>query len=114
MPHAARQPRSWLIFDVRQKTTRKNLIVTPIGIEVQSASQSQQLDAARPQLRLGQMLRVFGIILCLGGLGHSAGVARYYARDGIPEVNRVLLDVWIAEAQLMGGALAVSEFVTSR
>jgi len=51
------------------------------------------------------MLRVLGIVLCLGSVGHSAGVVGFYDRNGIPDVNRVLLDVWIAEAQLLGGAL---------
>jgi len=41
----------------------------------------------------------------LGGLAHSAGVTRLYLIAGLPDANRVLLDVWIAEAQLLSGAL---------
>ena len=51
------------------------------------------------------MLRWFGIALVLGGLAHSAGVAHLYVTQGVPDANRVLLDVWIAEAQLLGGGL---------
>jgi hypothetical protein len=47
-------------------------------------------------------------VLVLGGLGHSAGVGYLYFTDGVPEANRVLVDVWIAEAQLFGGALYVA------
>jgi hypothetical protein len=31
----------------------------------------------------------------------------FYFTTGVPEANRVLLDIWIAEAQLLGGALYV-------
>jgi hypothetical protein len=54
---------------------------------------------------MNQFLKIFGIVLVLGGLGHSTGVLRFYGASGVPEANRVLLDVWIAEAQLLGGAL---------
>jgi len=53
------------------------------------------------------MMLVLGITLCLGGLAHSVGVAHMYVTKGAPDINRVLLDVWIAEAQLLGGALYV-------
>ena len=46
-----------------------------------------------------------GVLLLLGGLAHSAGVAHHYFAHGVPEANRILLDAWIAEAQLAGGAL---------
>jgi hypothetical protein len=54
---------------------------------------------------------VLGVVLVLGGLGHSAGVVRLYALDGVPDANRMLLDVWIAESQLLAGGLY---FVASR
>lgn len=49
----------------------------------------------------------FGVVLLLGGAAHSFGVTRLYLRMGIPDANRLLLDVWIAEAQLIAGALFV-------
>ncbi len=54
---------------------------------------------------MNRFLKIFGIVLVLGGLGHSVGVLRFYGVSGVPEANRVLLDIWIAEAQLLGGAL---------
>ena len=56
---------------------------------------------------MNRLLRVFGIVLLLGGLAHTAGVLHFYFTTGVPEANRVLLDIWIAEAQLLGGALYV-------
>jgi hypothetical protein len=41
----------------------------------------------------------------LGGVAHSAGVAHLYLTAGVPDANRVLLDVWIAEAHFLTGAL---------
>src|SRR5947208_16638474 len=55
-------------------------------------------------------MEVLGLILCLGGLGHTFGVARFYAVQGVPDANRVLLDIWIAEAQLFGGALYLAAY----
>ena len=43
----------------------------------------------------------------LGGLAHSAGVIHFSVVDGVPDANRVMLDVWIAEPQLLAGAPAV-------
>jgi hypothetical protein len=54
---------------------------------------------------VSRFLRIFGTILVLGGLAHSVGVGHLYFTAGIPEANRVLLDIWIAEAQLLGGLL---------
>jgi hypothetical protein len=34
-------------------------------------------------------LGVFGIILLLGGVAHSAGVAHFYVTNGVPDANRV-------------------------
>lgn len=55
--------------------------------------------------RLSVLLRAIGIILVLGGLGHTLGVVQFYAVHGVPDPNRVLLDIWIAEAQFLGGGL---------
>lgn len=49
----------------------------------------------------------FGVVLLLGGAAHTAGVTRLYLKSGVPEANRVLLDLWIAEAQLAAGALFI-------
>ena len=54
---------------------------------------------------MNRLLKIFGIILVLGGLAHSVGVLHFYYMDGVPDANRVLLDIWIAEAQVLGGAL---------
>ncbi|MCI0746167.1 MAG: hypothetical protein L0Y58_12245 [Verrucomicrobia subdivision 3 bacterium] len=71
----------------------------------ESAHQRKTTDTAPPHVYLRRLMLVLGIILCLGSLGHAFGVARFYIAQGIPDANRVLLDVWIAEAQLLGGAL---------
>ncbi len=49
--------------------------------------------------------KIFGFALVLSGLGHSAGVIHFYLTAGVPDANRVLLDIWIAEALLLGGGL---------
>jgi hypothetical protein len=61
-----------------------------------------------------RLLAVIGIVLVLGGVGHSAGVLHLYATQGVPDANRVLLDVWIAEAQLLGGGLYLAAFQALR
>ena len=43
---------------------------------------------------------LLGITLVLGGLAHSAGVLHLYAKSGFPSLDRLLLDVWIAEPSL--------------
>jgi hypothetical protein len=54
---------------------------------------------------VSRLLRAVGIVLVLGGLAHSAGVIHLYVVDRVPDANRVMLDVWIAEAQLLAGTL---------
>jgi hypothetical protein len=54
---------------------------------------------------LTTLLRALGVILVLGGLAHSAGVIHLYLTQGVPDANRIMLDVWIAEAQLLSGGL---------
>jgi hypothetical protein len=61
-----------------------------------------------------RFLTIAGIVLILGGLGHSVGVIHFYATAGVPDANRVLLDVWIAEAQLLAGGLYVAASRASR
>jgi len=58
-----------------------------------------------------KMLKVLGITLLLGGLGHTIGIARLYLTSGVPEATRVMVDLWVAEAQLLSGGLY---FVASR
>jgi hypothetical protein len=58
-----------------------------------------------PRSRL--LSRALGLVLILGGLAHSGGVVHLYATKGFPDLNRVLLDVWIAEAHLVAGILFV-------
>ena len=50
----------------------------------------------------------------LGGLAHSAGVIRLYVSHGVPDANRVMLDLWIAEAQLLSGALYLAAWRAHR
>ena len=33
------------------------------------------------------------------------GITHLYLTEGVPDANRVLLDVWIGEAQVLGGVL---------
>jgi len=54
------------------------------------------------------MLKVLGITLLVGGLGHTVGVARLYLTSGVPEANRVMVDLWVAESQLLAGGLYFS------
>src|SRR5689334_19395897 len=61
-----------------------------------------------------QLLRALGVSLLLGGLGHSLGVIHLYVTRGVPDVDRVLLDTWVAEAQVIGGGLYVAAFRAMR
>jgi hypothetical protein len=60
------------------------------------------------------VLKVLGTALLLGGLGHSVGVTHLYLTAGVPETNRVMLDIWVAEAQLIAGGLYVAAFRSAR
>jgi hypothetical protein len=70
--------------------------------------------AIADHVRVNRFLRAFGIILLLSGLAHSAGVARFYLIAGVPDANRVLLDVWVAEGLLLGGGLYLAACAASR
>jgi hypothetical protein len=48
-----------------------------------------------------------GVTMMIGGVGHTLGVGHLYTTKGWPDLNRILLDIWIAEAQLAGGFLFV-------
>jgi hypothetical protein len=52
-----------------------------------------------------RFLLVLGVVLVLGGVAHAVGVSLRYVKAGVPDANRVLLDVWIGEAQVAAGAL---------
>src|SRR5205823_1494267 len=63
---------------------------------------------------MNRLLQMLGIVLNLGGLGHSICIVHLYVTSGVPDTNRVLLDVWIAEAQLLGGGLYLAALRASR
>jgi hypothetical protein len=63
---------------------------------------------------MSQLLRMLGVVLVLGGLAHSTGVAHLYLTSGVPDFNRVLLDTWVAEAHIVGGALYFVAFRAMR
>jgi uncharacterized membrane protein HdeD (DUF308 family) len=67
-----------------------------------------------PPATLSHLLRALGVVLVLGGLGHVAGVTRFYYTHGLPGVDRVLLDIWVGEAQILGGALYMASFRAMR
>lgn len=52
-----------------------------------------------------RLLSALGFILFLGGSGHFIGITHFYITQGVPDANRVLLDLWIGEAQVLGGGL---------
>ena len=79
-------------------------------MRTESARQPHTAAALSINPCFGRLMQVLGIILCLGGLGHTIGVTRFYIMQGIPDTNRVLLDIWIAEAQLFGGALYLAAY----
>jgi hypothetical protein len=56
-------------------------------------------------IRMTKMLKVLGITLLLGGLGHTVGIVRLYLTSGVPDADRVMVDLWVAEAQLLAGGL---------
>ena len=66
------------------------------------------------RLMTTRWLRVLGIVLLLGGVGHVSGVTHLYITQGLPEANRVLIDMWVGEAQLLAGALYLAAFRASR
>ena len=55
-----------------------------------------------------RLLKVLGITLLLGGLGHTVGVARLYLTSGVSDANRVMVDLFVAEAQFLAGGLYFS------
>jgi len=67
-----------------------------------------------PGRTVTRILFIIGVVLVAGGFGHSFGVIRLYLASGVPDANRVLLDVWIAEAQLIAGGLYLAAARASR
>jgi hypothetical protein len=63
---------------------------------------------------VNRFLRIFGIVLALSGLAHSAGVVHFYMTAGVPGANRILLDIWIAEGLLLGGSVYLAAYRASR
>jgi hypothetical protein len=61
-----------------------------------------------------RLLGALGVILILGGIGHSGGVMRLYVNAGLPDANRILVDIWVGQAQLIAGALYLTAFRRAR
>jgi hypothetical protein len=61
-----------------------------------------------------QALRALGVVLLLGGAAHSAGVTYFYLTAGVPDANRVLVDMWVAQAQLLAASLYLAAFREAR
>ena len=55
-----------------------------------------------------RLIFLLGLTLVAGGLGHLFGVARLYLASGLPDMNRILIDLWVGQAQLAGGAFYVA------
>jgi hypothetical protein len=70
----------------------------------------QPPENVTPHSHIRRLVRALGVTLCLGSLGHSSGVIRFYLQQGIPNLDRALLDVWVAEAQLLGGAFYLGAY----
>jgi len=59
---------------------------------------------------MSRLLLALGTTLILGGVAHSAGVVHLYITEGVSEINRVLLDIWVAEGQILAGLLYVASY----
>jgi hypothetical protein len=77
---------------------------TPDGVD------DTRINGVGPSATTTRLLGTLGSVLVLGGLGHFIGIIRFYLTHGVPDSNRVLLDVWIGEAQIIGGSLYVAAF----
>ena len=64
--------------------------------------------SARRTFDASRILAVFGAVLLLGGTGHSVGIVNLYSTVGIPDANRVLVDIWVAQTQLVAGGLCLT------
>ena len=58
--------------------------------------------------RLTRLILVLGVTLIAGGIGHLFGVARLYLASGWPDMTRLLVDLWVGQAQIAGGAFYVA------
>ena len=67
-----------------------------------------------PTVQMIRFLGALGVVLLLGGIGHSAGVLRLYASTGLPDANRILVDIWVGQAQFIAGALYLTAFRRAR
>ena len=63
--------------------------------------------------RLARLILVLGVTLIAGGIGHLFGVARLYLASGWPDMTRLLVDLWVGQAQLAGGAFYVAAAMAS-
>lgn len=57
-----------------------------------------------------RVLGWLGGVLVVGGLAHAVGVLWFYSEQGLPDANRVLLDIWVGEAQIIGGSFYLSAY----
>lgn len=55
-----------------------------------------------------RLILLLGLTLIAGGLGHLFGVTRLYLDKGLPDMSRILIDLWVGHAQLAGGAFYVA------
>jgi uncharacterized membrane protein HdeD (DUF308 family) len=60
--------------------------------------------------RMNRIIPALGSVLVLGGLAHFYGVTRLYLSEGLPDANRILLDVWIGETQVVAGAFYITAY----
>jgi hypothetical protein len=55
-----------------------------------------------------RLILLLGLTLVAGGLGHLFGVMRLYLDQGLPDMSRILIDLWVGQAQLAGGGFYVA------
>lgn len=106
---------------VRCEAAEHGLIQYHLDAGVEPTPWNRSRTIARSKLKrklesriVSQLLRALALSLLLGGLGHSIGVIHFYVTHGVPEANRVLLDTWVAEAQIIGGGLYLAAFRAMR
>jgi hypothetical protein len=97
-----------------QGAARDAALAGATNAEVQQALRSYVPDEWANVTGLPRLLQILGAVLVLGGAGHFVGVAHLYATQGVLDANRVLLDVWIGETQILGGGLYLAAFYAAR
>lgn len=64
--------------------------------------------------RFAWLVLTLGATLIAGGTGHLFGVARLYASNGLPDMDRMLIDLWVGQVQIVAGAFYLVAFRASR